>query len=140
MNEDNQVIWKDVGLEFITDPSNIAEVGRINCPTLLVNGCDDQNWPTVEMAEDVARLMREAGKEHLLSRLAYPDTGHLIEPPFSPHFRATTFVIHSSKEKVLLLWGGKTKPHSDAQEDSWRKILSFLQFHLYCGPSLKAKI
>ncbi|XP_076731798.1 acyl-coenzyme A thioesterase 1 isoform X1 [Maylandia zebra] len=140
VNEDNQVIWKDVGLEFITDPSNIAEVGRINCPTLLVNGCDDQNWPTVETAEDVARLMREAGKEHLLSRLAYPDTGHLIEPPFSPHFRATTFVIHSSKEKVLLLWGGKTKPHSDAQEDSWRKILSFLQFHLYCGPCLKAKI
>ncbi|CAI5636441.1 unnamed protein product [Oreochromis niloticus] len=140
VNEDNQVIWKDVALEFITDPSNIAEVGRINCPTLLVNGCDDQNWPTVETAEDVARLMREAGKEHLLSRLAYPDTGHLIEPPFSPHFRATTFVMRSSKEKVILLWGGQTKPHSDAQEDSWRKILSFLQFHLYCGPNLKAKI
>uniref|UniRef100_I3KNF8 Acyl-CoA thioesterase 15 n=1 Tax=Oreochromis niloticus TaxID=8128 RepID=I3KNF8_ORENI len=115
-------------------------VGRINCPMLLVNGCDDQNWPTVETAEEVARLLREGGKEHLLSRLAYPGAGHLIEPPFSPHFRATKFIILNSKEKVILLWGGHTKPHSDAQEDSWRKILSFLQLHLYHSPSVKANL
>lgn len=37
MNEDNQVIWKDVGLEFITDPSNIAEVSAgIYCKHLHV--------------------------------------------------------------------------------------------------------
>uniref|UniRef100_A0A3Q2WHY0 Acyl-coenzyme A thioesterase 4-like n=1 Tax=Haplochromis burtoni TaxID=8153 RepID=A0A3Q2WHY0_HAPBU len=109
-------------------------VGRINCPMLLVNGCDDQNWPTVETAEEVS------GKEHLLSRLAYPGAGHLIEPPFSPHFRATKFIILNSKKKVILLWGGHTKAHSDAQEDSWRKILSFLQLHLYHNPSVKAKL
>ncbi|XP_035763865.1 uncharacterized protein LOC118454194 [Neolamprologus brichardi] len=88
----------------------------------------------------VARLLREGGKEHLLSRLAYPGAGHLIEPPFSPHFRATKFILLNSKEKVILLWGGHTKAHSDAQEDSWRKILSFLQLHLYHSPSVKAKL
>ncbi|XP_061571256.1 leucine-rich repeat-containing protein 18-like [Cololabis saira] len=31
---------------------------------------------------------------------------------------------------VIVLWGGETKAHSDAQEDSWKKILSFLQQHI----------
>uniref|UniRef100_A0A3Q0RWW4 Acyl-CoA thioesterase 17 n=1 Tax=Amphilophus citrinellus TaxID=61819 RepID=A0A3Q0RWW4_AMPCI len=137
-DENTYMSWRSSALDLITDSSNNVDVGKINCPMLLVNGCDDQNWPAVETAEEVARLMRAAGKEHLLSRLLYPDTGHLIEPPFSPHFRATTFVIN--KQKVILLWGGQTKPHSDAQEDSWRKILSFLQLHLRCGPSPKEKL
>ncbi|XP_039457492.1 peroxisomal succinyl-coenzyme A thioesterase-like [Oreochromis aureus] len=139
-DENNHMSWRSFALDLIADPSNNVEVGRINCPMLLVNGCDDQNWPTVETAEEVARLLREGGKEHLLSRLAYPGAGHLIEPPFSPHFRATKFIILNSKEKVILLWGGHTKAHSDAQEDSWRKILSFLQLHLYHSPSVKANL
>lgn len=32
---------------------------------------------------------------------------------------------------VLLLWGGQTKAHSQAQEDSWNKILAFLEQNLY---------
>ncbi|XP_030576504.1 acyl-coenzyme A thioesterase 1-like isoform X2 [Archocentrus centrarchus] len=140
VDEDDNLIWKYAALEFIADPSKTVEVGRINCPMLLVNGCDDQSWPSVETAEEIARMMREVGKEHLLSRLAYPGSGHLIEPPFLPHFRATNFIIRNIKQKVKYLWGGQTKPHSDAQEDSWRKILSFLQLHLCCAPSLKAKL
>ena len=35
---------------------------------------------------------------------------------------------------VIMLWGGHTKPHADAQEDSWEKILAFLQQHLYPSP------
>uniref|UniRef100_H2MS63 Acyl-CoA thioesterase 16 n=1 Tax=Oryzias latipes TaxID=8090 RepID=H2MS63_ORYLA len=116
------------------------KVGNIDCPMLLINGTDDQNWPTVEVASDIIKMMREAGKESLVTRLDYPDAGHLIEPPFSPHFRAANFMLHGTKKKVMVLWGGKTKPHADAQEDSWKKILSFLQLHLYGAPSLKAKI
>lgn len=33
-----------------------------------------------------------------------------------------------------MVWGGKTKPHSDAQEDAWWKILAYLQHHLYWTP------
>uniref|UniRef100_A0A3P9H9W5 Acyl-CoA thioesterase 16 n=1 Tax=Oryzias latipes TaxID=8090 RepID=A0A3P9H9W5_ORYLA len=116
------------------------KVGNIDCPMLLINGTDDQNWPTVEVASDIIKTMREAGKESLVTRLDYPDAGHLIEPPFSPHFRVANFMLHGTKKKVMMLWGGKTKPHADAQEDSWKKILSFLQLHLYDAPSLKAKL
>uniref|UniRef100_A0A3P9HAB2 Acyl-CoA thioesterase 16 n=1 Tax=Oryzias latipes TaxID=8090 RepID=A0A3P9HAB2_ORYLA len=115
-------------------------VGNINCPMLLINGTDDQNWPTVEVASDIIKTMREAGKESLVTRLDYPDAGHLIEPPFSPHFRVANFMLHGTKKKAMMLWGGKTKPHADAQEDSWKKILSFLQLHLYGAPSLKANL
>ncbi|XP_045928585.1 peroxisomal succinyl-coenzyme A thioesterase-like isoform X1 [Micropterus dolomieu] len=140
VDENNYQIWRDVGLGLTSDLSKKVDVGKINCPMLLVNGEDDHVWATVECAEDIAQMMQAAGKEHLLTRVQYPNTGHLIEPPYSPHFRASTFFIHHTKQKVIMLWGGQTKPHSDAQEDAWRKILSFLQYNLYCSPTLKAKM
>ncbi|KAM4523915.1 peroxisomal succinyl-coenzyme A thioesterase-like [Fundulus diaphanus] len=86
----------------------------------------------------LAKWPRGLEPRHLLYRLDYPNTGHQIEPPFSPHFRATNLAIDGTKDKAILLWGGETKAHSEAQEDSWKKILSFLRQHLYCIP--KAKI
>lgn len=102
-------------------------MGKIECPLLLINAIDDQNWPTTEFAKHVsmhtdmlqnilstkfnllyyhltfnlqmAQMIRAAGKEHLLTIVDYPDSGHLIEPPFSPHFRATKFIVNSSTEK-----------------------------------------
>lgn len=31
-----------------------CKVGKINCPVLLINGCDDQNWAVTEYAKDVS--------------------------------------------------------------------------------------
>ncbi|XP_034081989.1 acyl-coenzyme A thioesterase 1-like isoform X1 [Gymnodraco acuticeps] len=138
MDENNYEIWRGMGLPIPDDISQKVDVGKINCPILLVNGDDDQNWPTVESAEDMAQMMRAAGNEHLLTRLEYPDAGHLIEPPYSPHFRATKFL--KDGQKVILLWGGTTKPHSDAQEDSWKKILAFLQQNMYSSSGPRAKL
>ncbi|KAK5849040.1 hypothetical protein PBY51_008715 [Eleginops maclovinus] len=140
MDENNHEIWRDMGLPITDDISQKVDVGKINCPMLLVNGIDDQNWPTVESAEDLTQMMRAAGNEHLLTRLEYPDAGHLIEPPYSPHFRATKFKKAGQKDTVILLWGGTTKPHSDAQEDSWKKILAFLQQNLYSSSNPRAKL
>ncbi|KAF3859361.1 hypothetical protein F7725_021760 [Dissostichus mawsoni] len=138
MDENNYEIWRGMGLPIPDDISQKVDVGKISCPILLVNGDDDQNWPTVECAEDMAQMMRAAGNEHLLTRLEYPDAGHLIEPPYSPHFRATKF--RKDGQKVILLWGGTTKPHSDAQEDSWKKILAFLQQNMYSSSGPRAKL
>ncbi|XP_041819702.1 bile acid-CoA:amino acid N-acyltransferase-like [Chelmon rostratus] len=140
MDENNHLIWRDMAQVLLQDPSNEVDVGKINCPMLLVNGHDDQNLPAVESAEKIAQKMNAAGKGHLLTRLEYPGTGHLIEPPFSPHFRATNLTIDLKKTRAILLWGGQTKPHSDAQEDSWRKILAFLHHHLYSSWTPKARM
>ena len=55
---------------------------------------------------------------------------HLLYKLFDYYFCAS----------VMLLWGGQTKAHSDAQEDAWKKILSFLQHNLYSSTSLRAKL
>ncbi|XP_042258409.1 peroxisomal succinyl-coenzyme A thioesterase-like isoform X1 [Thunnus maccoyii] len=140
VDENGYQIWRDLILPITSDLSRKVDVRNITCPMLLVNGLDDQNIATVESAEDITQMMHAAGNDHLLTRVHYPDTGHLIEPPYSPHFRATKYLVDTTKAKVTLLWGGQTKPHSDAQEDSWRKILAFLQQHLYSTSSPKAKM
>uniref|UniRef100_A0A3Q3XLP2 Uncharacterized protein n=1 Tax=Mola mola TaxID=94237 RepID=A0A3Q3XLP2_MOLML len=127
INEDNHVIWRDLLLPIPTDLTLKVDVGRLQIPLLLVVGEDDQNWPAYESAMD--EMMERAGNSHLLTVLSYPNTGHLIEPPYSPHFRVSIFkTIH-----VMVLWGGETMAHSHAQEDAWRKILVFLRENLYSG-------
>uniref|UniRef100_UPI0037E82A61 peroxisomal succinyl-coenzyme A thioesterase-like n=1 Tax=Semicossyphus pulcher TaxID=241346 RepID=UPI0037E82A61 len=136
--DENNSIWKYKRLPDTDGLLEKVDVGKIKCPMLMVQGTDDQNWPTVESVGDIAEMMRAAGNGHLLTTLNYPGAGHLIEPPYSPHFRTTVFL--TGKDKALILWGGKTKPHSDAQEDSWRKILVYLQHHLYSRGIQKSRI
>ncbi|XP_051546829.1 peroxisomal succinyl-coenzyme A thioesterase-like [Myxocyprinus asiaticus] len=136
VNEDNQIICRDILLSIPTDPTLKADVGRIKCPLLLVTAGDDQTWPAVECAEDMEMMMLKAGNGHLLEVLTYPEAGHLIEPPYSPHFRATNFNMQGFLEIMVMLWGGQTKPHSYAQEDAWKKILSFMRQHLYFSSTL----
>ncbi|XP_063073327.1 acyl-coenzyme A thioesterase 5-like [Engraulis encrasicolus] len=130
IDENNHVIWRDVILPIPTEPDMKVDVGLIKCPTLIVIGQDDQNWATVESTEDIQQMMDLAGNGHLLTVLSYPDAGHLIEPPYTPHVRFSNFITQQ-KFKVLMLWGGQAKPHAVAQEDSWTKILYFLHTHLH---------
>ncbi|CAK6974679.1 peroxisomal succinyl-coenzyme A thioesterase-like [Scomber scombrus] len=130
-NEENQVIWRDLLLPIPTDPALKVDMGRIQCPVMLVVGEDDHNWPAKESAQDMKEMMERAGNSHLLTILSYPNAGHLIEPPYTPHFRATVFKTVNQRQKVMALWGGDTVPHSRAQEDSWMKTLAFLRENLY---------
>uniref|UniRef100_A0A3P8TUT6 Acyl-CoA thioesterase 19 n=1 Tax=Amphiprion percula TaxID=161767 RepID=A0A3P8TUT6_AMPPE len=109
------------------------QMGRLQCPLLLVVGEDDQSWPASEAAKDIKEMMERAGNSHLLTILSYPKTGHLIEPPYIPHARASIFRTIGTREKLMLLWGGQTVEHSHAQEDAWMKILVFLRENLYGG-------
>ncbi|XP_068162721.1 bile acid-CoA:amino acid N-acyltransferase-like isoform X2 [Antennarius striatus] len=139
LDENNHEIWRDLGPEMIKDPSYKLNVQKINCPVLLVSGHEDQNCAAVENAEDIFQSMTVLGKEHLVTSVQYPGAGHMIEPPFSPHSSAIPFVF---KAKIKSKWacGGQPKPHSDAKEDAWMKILAFLQHHLYFCTTPKAKM
>jgi len=101
--------------------------------------------------------MQRAGNDHLLTVLSYPNAGHLIEPPFTPFARASVFKTMGKAPQtcrltstgllplltgetkcpvlsaVMALWGGEVVAHSVAQEDAWRKTLSFLRQNLYGG-------
>ncbi|KAL0962686.1 hypothetical protein UPYG_G00343970 [Umbra pygmaea] len=130
-NEEGHLICRDTILPIPTEPGEKVDMGRIKCPLMLVVGEDDQNWATVESAEDMAQMMHAAGNKHLMTTYRYPGAGHLIEPPYTPLIRASSFKVLLANQKVMMLWGGYTKLHADAQEDSWEKILCFLQLHLY---------
>nr|XP_040019823.1 peroxisomal succinyl-coenzyme A thioesterase-like [Gasterosteus aculeatus aculeatus] len=135
-NEEQQVIWRDLLLPIPTDPSLKVEVGRLRCPLLMVVGEDDQNWPAHESAVDVKEMMQRAGNDHLLTVLSYPSAGHLIEPPFTPFARASSYkILGPPLQMVMVLWGGETVAHSRAQEDAWRKTLVFLRENLYRATS-----
>lgn len=128
--EDGVMIWKYLSLPFTNVSKLIVPVDKIRCPLMIIYGEDDQNCPAAESADEIKKMMKAAGNDHLLTTISYPQTGHLIEPPYSPHFRITKFKIRSVNKTVRLLWGGTTKPHADAQEDSWKKILAYLEKHL----------
>ncbi|KAM3608511.1 uncharacterized protein V6R79_000231 [Siganus canaliculatus] len=130
-NDLNQYIWKYLLLPIPTDPTQKVEMGRIQCPLMLVIGEDDQNWPAAESAKDMKEMMEKAGNSHLLTVLSYPNAGHLIEPPYTPFARASTFKTVNQLEKVVALWGGETVAHSRAQEDAWRKMLVFFRENLF---------
>ncbi|XP_061085003.1 peroxisomal succinyl-coenzyme A thioesterase-like isoform X2 [Conger conger] len=141
-DENNHQIWRNINLPIPDDPGQKMQLGNIKCPVMLIVGLDDQNWPSKECAEDMEMIMEKAGNVDLLTVLSYPEAGHLIEPPYTPHFRSSNFILQYNREKVVLCWGGRPKLHADAQEDSWRKILQFLRLHL-CqkhAPALASKL
>ncbi|KAK1789836.1 hypothetical protein P4O66_015713, partial [Electrophorus voltai] len=111
-DEEQRIIWRDLLLPVPEDP--LKKV-------------------------DIKKMMKRAGNSHLLTVLSYPGAGHLIEPPYSPHVRASNFILQETKEKVVVLWGGQTKPHCLAQEDSWHKTLAFLEQHLYSNTAVVSR-
>ncbi|XP_059191444.1 peroxisomal succinyl-coenzyme A thioesterase-like [Centropristis striata] len=131
VTKENHVIWRNLVLPIPTDPSLKVDVGRLQIPLLLVVGEDDQNWAAQESALDMKEMMERAGNSHLLTVLSYPNTGHLIEPPFTPFARFSNFRSAGSSAMVMALWGGEVVAHSRAQEDAWRKMLNFLKENLY---------
>ncbi|XP_043943811.1 bile acid-CoA:amino acid N-acyltransferase-like [Protopterus annectens] len=117
-------------LPILDKPDRILQVGKIRCPLLLIAGEDDQSFPAVEAAADIERKMKEAGNNHLLTKISYPGAGHIIEPPFFPLNKSSKIQIPTMKTKFYQLWGGEPKAHAYAQEDSWKRILEFLKQHL----------
>ena len=111
--------------------SSITPVENISCPVLLVFGTGDLNVPSDFSTELIFNRLKAHGKKHLCSILRYPEAGHLIEPPYTPHCYASfSGNIAKWSGDDYLVWGGEMNTHAKAQEDAWPKILNFLQRNL----------
>lgn len=73
---------------------------------------DVTNW--LDTLSDTDRSMAEVA--------AYQGAGHLIEPPYAP----LCFATYHKWLKGLMYYGGTTKPHAVAQEESWKRMRDFL--------------
>jgi uncharacterized protein len=102
-------------------PEAVIPVERINGPILLICGEADSLWPSCLMARNVQSRLEANGKSSA-SLLAYRDAGHLVfGMPVPPR---------SALRKSLDMLGGTVDGNAIAREDSWPKMLRFLQINL----------
>ena len=108
--------------------SAITPCEQINCPVLLICGTDDQYLNVEFNVRQIYDRMNKVGKGHLCNILRYAGAGHVIEPPYTPlcysQFEAG---VRETYGNPHIVWGGESKAHAQAQEDSWSNILAFLR-------------
>ncbi|KAK2166643.1 hypothetical protein LSH36_37g11018 [Paralvinella palmiformis] len=99
-------------------------VERGQCDYLLIHSGDDQSMTPIATERIPKRL--EHNHKSNYGVLMYPEAGHLIEPPYSPHFYSTYHSLFNN----LTVWGGTGKVHNRAQQDAWREVLHFFRSKL----------
>jgi len=121
----------------VSNYSPITPVENISCPILLAFGTGDLNVNSDFATEFIFNRLKAHGKEHLCSILCYPEAGHLIEPPYTPHcYSSFSGITAKWSGDDYLVFGGEMNAHAKAQEDAWPKILSFLQRNLQHSSNL----
>jgi uncharacterized protein len=107
-------------LEVYDDEEAFIAVEEIEGPVLLVSGGDDLLWPSALMAERI--LERLEAHDHPAEHLSYPEAGHLILSPYLPTWGSEAF--------EGLATGGTPEANAEAAEDSWPRVLAFLEANL----------
>ncbi|MBN3285339.1 ACOT2 thioesterase, partial [Polyodon spathula] len=100
----------------------VVPIERASARFLFLVGEDDQNWPSTLYAMEAAQRLGAHGRAPP-EVVIFPGAGHLLEPPYFPHCRASFHKLVGAP----LLWGGQPQPHAAAQEQAWSRVLSFLK-------------
>ncbi|MDM0075207.1 acyl-CoA thioesterase/bile acid-CoA:amino acid N-acyltransferase family protein [Variovorax sp. J2P1-59] len=105
-------------------------VERINGPVLLISGADDQLWPSSELAEFAVRRFTQTGFPHRVEHLKYANAGHSIGWPNGP---TTMLKFKHPVSGEDMDMGGTPEGTAHARQDSWSRMLAFLQRALADG-------
>jgi dienelactone hydrolase len=103
-------------------------VEQIRGPILLVSGGDDHVWPASEMGEAIVARLKQHGFTHAVEHLHYSGAGHMLRYPFLPTTARTSRNLHLRNARFS--FGGSAPADTEAQSDSWRRAIAFLQAHL----------
>ena len=99
-------------------------VERINGPVLMISGKDDAMWPSAVYGDMVMERLRQHGHPFTDTHLVYPGCGHLVNFPYVP---TTVLASVHPVTKHMFAYGGTPEGQARAREDSWPKVLAFLQ-------------
>jgi dienelactone hydrolase len=110
------------------DERATIRVERIRGAVLLISGRDDRVWPSTEMANAVMARLDASHFAWPHEHLAYDDAGHGIARPYTSTAEVS-HVRHPLTGRILSL-GGTPAGTARAREDSWRKVLAFLEKNL----------
>jgi dienelactone hydrolase len=108
--------------DFLFSDSDAVEratipVERIHGPVMLISGTDDRVWGSPIMARRIVERATRLGREGSLTNLIYEGAGHNIREPYRP-----------TPGQARL--GGTAENHARAEQDSWQKMLAFLEQNL----------
>lgn len=99
-------------------------------PTVL-SRCWTSDWTTSHSKLKNVPVDGETQKTWALPGPARSNFTALVFPFLTRHYvRLWNVVTTLISPAVITLWGGHLAPHAAAQEDSWRKILDFMERHL----------
>jgi dienelactone hydrolase len=104
-------------------------VERIGGPLLMFSGKDDQVWPSDVFAERVVARLKAHRFTHPVEHYSYEHAGHWMARPYLPTSDVRKVQIHPVT-KHPNMFGGTPEGQARANEDSWEKLLSFLDRHL----------
>jgi dienelactone hydrolase len=89
-------------------------VERIRGSVLLISGAEDRVWGSPIMAQKIMERAMQFNRADSFTNLSYDGAGHNIREPYRPtHGQARL--------------GGTAEAHARAEEDSWQKMLAFLE-------------
>jgi dienelactone hydrolase len=100
------------------------QVERIHGPILLVSGKDDGVWPSAESAAKIVARLQQHHFAFPYESLVYEHTGHSITRPYTP----TTNLNGNRNPRSgrVVNRGGTPGATAKAREDSWAKMLAFV--------------
>ena len=104
-------------------------VERIDAPLLLFSAKDDQIWPADIFTTRIVARLKAHGFTHPVEHYAYENAGHLISRPFVPTSDVRQIFIHAVSKRPNMA-GGTPEGQARANEQSWERLLAFLDKYL----------
>jgi len=101
--------------------NSIIAVEKIQGDILLISGNDDQMWCATHMANKIMSRLKKYDFAYKYTHLSYKEAGHFITIPYFPSVDKN---IHLGNR--MYAFGGNAHGDLRASEDSWRKVLAFL--------------
>jgi dienelactone hydrolase len=100
------------------------QVERIHGPILLVSGKDDGVWPSAESAAKIGARLQQHRFAFPYESLVYDHAGHGITRPYTP---TTLNSRRNPQSGRLVSRGGTPSGTAKAREDSWPKMIAFVE-------------
>ena len=95
----------------------------------MFSGKDDQLWPSDIFAARVVERLAAHQFKHPVEHYSYEDAGHMITRPYVPTSDVRRVRLHRISKRPNMP-GGTPEGQARANEDSWQRLLVFLDKYL----------